>query len=152
MFIAEKAIVAVDAIADFLLHHLKAAGAYVVTQSSMLRRLESLLLENKDGHSAYKGRAASDILYLLGIYDQPDARVIVVETDNVNHPFICNDMMAPILPLVRAKNVDSAIELAQEIEGGNKHTAIMHSKHIDHLTACARALQVVLFVKNLNLE
>ena len=148
LFIAEKAIVAVDAVADFLLHHLRAAGTYVVTQPSMLQRLESLLLESKDGHSAYKGRAASDILYLLGIYDQPDARVIVVETDNINHPFICNDMMAPILPLVRAKDIDSAIELALEIEGGNKHTAIMHSKHIDHLTACARALQVVLFVKN----
>ena len=147
-FIAEKVIVAVDSVTDFLTHHLITAGAYVLTEENALKRLESLLLYSDEDSSAYKGRSAVDILYLLGVHDRLDTRLIVVEVDSINHPFVQNNLMAPILPLVRAKNVHVAIEMAKQIEGGCKHTAVMHSKHIDHLTACARELQVILFVKN----
>lgn len=146
-FIAEKALVAVDSIADFLLHHLVASGAYVITQETVLQRLESLLLEAEEGAPCYCGRSAGDILYLLGI-NEPNARLIVVPLDNMNHPFIQKNLMAPVLPMVRAKNVHRAIVMAKDIEKGMKHTAIMHSKHIDYLTACARELQVVMFIKN----
>ena len=147
-FIAEKAIVVVDSVADYLLHHLAKEGAYVVTDDVLMQKLEALAQESMQIPSSFKGRSAGDILYFLGIQNQQDARLIIVEVDNGNHPLLTNNLMAPILPLIRAKNVHRAITLAKEIEGGCKHTAIMHSKHIDHLTECARTLQVVLFVKN----
>ena len=41
-----------------------------------------------------------------------------------------------------------AIELAVKAEHGNRHTAHMHSKNIDHLTRFARAVETTIFVKN----
>ena len=54
----------------------------------------------------------------------------------------------PILPVVRVKDVDEGIELAVKIEGGNRHTATMHSKNVDNLTRFAREVQTTIFVKN----
>ena len=48
--------------------------------------------------------------------------------------------MMPILGIVRVKNIDEAIDLAVKAEHGNRHTAHMHSKNIDNLTAFARAV------------
>lgn len=146
-FIAEKALVVVDSVADFLLHHLRASGAYVIAEESTLQRLESLLLEGEEGSTSYRGRSAGDILFLLGI-QEPNAKLIVVPLDNANHPFVRKNLMAPVLPMLRTKNIQRAVILAKDIEGGVKHTAIMHSKHIDHLTDCARELQAIMFIKN----
>ena len=47
-------------------------------------------------------------------------------------------VMMPILPLVRVPNVDEAIDFAVEVEHGNRHTAMMHSKNVDKLTKMAK--------------
>ena len=54
----------------------------------------------------------------------------------------------PVIPLVRVRNVDEAIELAKEVEHGFGHTAVMHSKNIDHLHKMAKRIQTAIFVKN----
>ena len=56
--------------------------------------------------------------------------------------------MMPILGIVRVKDIDEAIDLAVKAEHGNRHTAHMHSKNIDNLTAFARAVETTIFVKN----
>ncbi|WP_434777905.1 aldehyde dehydrogenase [Neisseria sp. Ec49-e6-T10] len=141
--LSEKVIIAVDAIADFLLHHLVMNGAYLVSQTDMLRRLEYLLMSENQ----LKGRSATDILNLLGVYDQQDVKLLIIETDE-HHSFVWQDLMLPVLPFVRVKDVDNAINIAAQISGKNRHTAVMHSKHIDHLTRCAKTLQTVMFIKN----
>ena len=47
-----------------------------------------------------------------------------------DHPFVQIELMMPILPLVRVPNVDEAIDFAVEVEHGNRHTAMMHSKNV----------------------
>jgi acyl-CoA reductase-like NAD-dependent aldehyde dehydrogenase len=44
--------------------------------------------------------------------------------------------------------VEGAIQLAVDSEYGFRHTAVMHSKNIDHLSAMARAMDCSIFVKN----
>jgi propionaldehyde dehydrogenase len=56
--------------------------------------------------------------------------------------------MMPILSIVKVKDFDEALETAVEDEHGNRHTAIMHSKNVDNLTAMARAIDTTIFVKN----
>ena len=56
--------------------------------------------------------------------------------------------MMPIMPVVPMPDVYSAIDLAVESEHGFRHTAVMHSKHIDHMTHMARAMDCSIFVKN----
>lgn len=54
----------------------------------------------------------------------------------------------PIMPIVRVKDVKEGIRLAVEVEQGYRHTALMHSTNVEHMTAFARAVQTTIFVKN----
>ena len=65
-----------------------------------------------------------------------------------DHDFIQEELMMPILGIVRVKDINEAITLAVKAEHGNRHTAHMHSKNIDNLTAFARAVETTIFVKN----
>jgi acyl-CoA reductase-like NAD-dependent aldehyde dehydrogenase len=56
--------------------------------------------------------------------------------------------MMPIMPLVRVRDAEEAIRLAKSSEHGFRHTAVMHSKHLDHLDRMARVMDCSLFVKN----
>lgn len=56
--------------------------------------------------------------------------------------------MMPILAIVRVDNIDQAIDWAVEAEHGNRHSAHIHSKNVDHLTRFARAVETTIFVKN----
>ena len=65
-----------------------------------------------------------------------------------DHPFVQIELMMPILPVVRVDNVDEAIDFAVEVEHGNRHTAMIHSKNVDALTKMAKLIQTTIFVKN----
>ena len=83
----------------------------------------------------------------IGINVGPEIRCIICETD-FNHPFVQEELMMPILPIVRVDNIDQAIDLAVKAEHGNRHTAHMHSKNIDNLSRFAKAVETTIFVKN----
>ena len=44
--------------------------------------------------------------------------------------------------------IDDAIAMAVRAEHGNRHSAHIHSKNVDRLTAFARAVETTIFVKN----
>jgi len=54
----------------------------------------------------------------------------------------------PVLPICRVRSADAAIDLAVEVEGGNRHTAVMHSKNLDNLSRMAKLCNCSIFVKN----
>jgi acyl-CoA reductase-like NAD-dependent aldehyde dehydrogenase len=56
--------------------------------------------------------------------------------------------MMPIMPLVRVRDADEGIDLAKPAEHGFRHTAVMHSKDLDHLSRMAREMDCSIFVKN----
>ena len=58
------------------------------------------------------------------------------------------EMLMPVFPVVRVKDVGDGIREAVRAEGGRFHTAVMHSKNIDNLHAMARAVNTSIFVKN----
>lgn len=146
--IAEKEVIAVDSIADYLIFNMNQNGAYQITDKDLLDRLVKLVLdENLKIKTKFVGKSAKYILSKLGIEVDSDIKVIIMETDK-NHPFVQEELMMPILPIVRVNNVDEAIDLAVEVEHGNRHTAIMHSKNVDKLTKMARLIQTTIFVKN----
>lgn len=146
--IAEKEIIAVDEIADFLIFSMQKNGAYHVTDPNVVRKLVELVMNGKGGpNTAFVGKSAAYILEKIGISVDSDIRVILIETP-ADHPFVVSELMMPILPLVRVDNVDDAIELAIQVEHGNRHTAIMHSTNVLKLTKFAKLIQTTIFVKN----
>ena len=146
--IAEKEVIAVDSIADYLIFNMNKNGAYQITDKDLLDKLVKLVLNDKlKIKTEFVGKSAKYILSKLGIEVDSSIKVIIMETDK-DHPFVQEELMMPILPIVRVKDVDEAIDLAVEVEHGNRHTAMMHSKNVDKLTKMARLIQTTIFVKN----
>ncbi|MDK2784502.1 MAG: propionaldehyde dehydrogenase [Bacillota bacterium] len=146
--IAEKEIIAVESVADYLLFNLLKNGAVQLKDRRDIDRLAEVVL-TPEGKPSRKfiGRDAAVLLKAIGKEVPPETRGIVVEVEK-EHPFVQEELMMPILPLVRVRNVDEAIEFAVEVEHGNRHTAIMHSKNVDNMTRLAREIQTTIFVKN----
>ncbi|QHI71242.1 aldehyde dehydrogenase family protein [Aminipila terrae] len=146
--IAEKEVIAVDSIADYLIFNMKKSGAYEVKDSALIRQLEGLVInENGGPKTSFVGKSAQYILSYVGIQVGPEIKVIIMETPR-EHPFVQTELMMPILPVVRVNDVDEAIELAIQAEHGNRHTAMMHSRNVDKLTKMAKLIQTTIFVKN----
>ncbi len=153
--IAEKEVFAFSNIADELIGEMLRCGAYMIN-SEQAAALAKIVLEektNKAGKTVKTvsrtcvGRDADVILAKIGINVDKSIRCIICETDFM-HDFVQHELMMPILPIVRVENIEQAIELAVKAEHGNRHTAHMHSKNIDHLSAFAKAVETTIFVKN----
>ena len=154
--IAEKEVFAVNSIADELIASMLDNGAYQINAQQADALAKIVLVDSKNPKTGIVkktvsrdcvGRDAKVLLDKIGISVGDEVRCIICET-NFDHPFVQHELMMPILPIVRCKNVDEAIDLAVKAEHGNRHTAHMHSKNIDNLTRFARAVETTIFVKN----
>ena len=146
--IAEKEIIAVDSIADYLIFNMKKNGAYEIKDKATIDKLVELVTKDGKGpKTEFVGKSAQYILDKIGITVGPEIKVILMEADEF-HPFVQEELMMPILPLVRVKDVDTAIDMAIRVEHGFRHTAIMHSRNVDKLSKMAKLIQTTIFVKN----
>ncbi|MDD3218569.1 MAG: aldehyde dehydrogenase EutE [Lachnospiraceae bacterium] len=145
--IAEKEIVAIDSIADELLHYMVTEqGCYVINKEEQ-EKLISVVLANGRLNRKCVGRSAKVLLSMIGI-DVPDnIRCITFEGEK-EHPLIATELMMPILGIVRAKDFSDAVEKAVWLEHGNRHSAHIHSKNVDRITTYARAIDTAILVKN----
>ena len=153
--IAEKEVFAFANIADQLIAEMQRNGAYLITleQANALSKIVLEEKTNKAGKTVKTvsrhcvGRDADVLLAKIGVNVGKDVRCIICETDFM-HDFVQHELMMPILPIVRVSNIEEAIDLAVKAEHGNRHTAHMHSKNIDNLSAFAKAVETTIFVKN----
>ncbi|MDP6462008.1 MAG: aldehyde dehydrogenase family protein, partial [Gemmatimonadota bacterium] len=93
------------------------------------------------------GRDAGVILDAAGVDGPTDTRLLVAEVD-AGHPFLWSELMMPVLGITRARDVDTAIDFAREVEGGNRHSASIYSRNIEKLSRMARVIDCSIFVKN----
>ncbi|MCE0495500.1 aldehyde dehydrogenase family protein [Vibrio salinus] len=147
--IAEKEVIVVNEVADYLIHCMKKSGAYLLCDPQLIQKLQSLVINDKGTGpaTAFVGKDARYLLEQIGIRAPAEIKVILIEAERT-HPFVIHELMMPILPVVRVDNVDEAIDLAVKVEHGNRHTAMMHSMNVEKLTKMARQIQTTIFVKN----
>ncbi len=145
--IAEKEVVAVDSITDYLIFEMQKNGAYLIKDENTIQKLVDLTLKNGSPNRKYVGRDAKVILKDVGIEVGDEIKVIIMETCK-KHTFAVEEMLMPILPIIRVKNALEGIEVAKELEHGLRHTSMIHSKNIDILTKYAREMETTILVKN----
>jgi propionaldehyde dehydrogenase len=145
--IAEKELIVVDEVADYLIFNMKGNGAFFIDDPKLMNRLEELIFTDGNLNKNYIGKSAQYILDCLGITYGEGVKVISMETP-LDHPFVQEELMMPILPVVRVKHFNDALEAAVEVEHGYQHTAIMHSTNVDRLSTMAKEIQTTIFVKN----
>ena len=145
--IAEKEIVAVDSVADELMNYMiSEQGCYLISQEEQ-DKLTATVITPKGLNRKCVGRDARTLLSMIGIQASENIRCIVFEGEK-EHPLIAEELMMPILGLVRAKDFDDAVEKAVWLEHGNRHSAHIHSKNVDNITKYAKAIDTAILVKN----
>jgi aldehyde dehydrogenase len=154
--IGEKEVFVLDKVADKLMSEMEKAGA-VRLNHSQLESLSKAAFTFKEGHGAgcpepvlnraLIGKDASVLAKAAGMNVPEKTELLFAETD-AGHVFVKEEQMMPFVPIVRVKSVEEGIEAAKEAEHNYKHTSIIHSHDVEHMTAMARALDTTLFVKN----
>ncbi len=149
----EKTTIVVDTVADALVRGMVDAGAYRLKEHE-LRRLERVIFKemgapNKPGaiNPAWIGKDASALLAEIGVSVEGDVRLLVAEVP-VEHSLVWTEQMMPVMPVVRVRDVDAAIDLAVRSEHGFRHTASIHSTNVDTITRMARAMNCSIMVAN----
>lgn len=145
--IAEKEIVVVDKVADELMHHMIAEqGCYLASKEEQ-DALISVVLKGGQLNRSCVGRDARTLLQMIGV-DAPDNIRCITFEGPKEHPLITEELMMPILGVVRADSFEDAVEKAVWLEHGNRHSAHIHSKNVDHITTYAKAIDTAILVKN----
>lgn len=145
--VVEKEIIATQRAADPLKKALLASGAIELGQYQT-KRLEKILLSpNGLPNKQWIGKDIQLILQQIGINPDPSIRLAIIET-NPNHPFARLEMLMPILPFIRVRDIHAAIDLAYELEAGCFHTAVIHSRNVEHLHHMAVKMNTSILVKN----
>lgn len=153
--IAEKEVFVFNNVKQQLIAEMLKNGAMLISAAEADALAQIVLVDKTDKNGNTKkivnrkcvGRDADVLLAMIGKQVGKEVRCIICEA-GFDHPFVQNELMMPILPIVGVSNIDEAIELAVKAEHGNRHTAHMHSKNIDHLSRFAKAVETTIFVKN----
>lgn len=142
----EKNIIATRACADELKKSLIKHGA-VELNNYQTKQLEKIIVQDGHPNKKWVGKDIQLILQQIGLNVDPSKRLAIAETD-ANHPFAKLELLMPVLPFIRANNVDEAIEIAYQLEDGCFHTSVMHSTNIASLHKMAVKMNTSIFVKN----
>ena len=146
--IAEKEVVAVDAICDQLMKYMiEEQGCYLASKEVQDKLVKTVFTEKGALNRKCVGRSAKVLLGMVGVEVSDNIRCIIFEGPK-EHPLIAEELMMPILGIVRAKDFKEAVAAAVWLEHGNRHSAHIHSKNVDRITEYARAMDTAILVKN----
>ncbi len=154
--IGEKEVFVLDKVADELMSEMEKAGA-VRLNPAQLDSLTRAAFTFPAGHGAgcpepvvnrsLIGKDPSVLAKGAGM-TVPDRTELLFAETGQDHLFVKEEQMMPFIPIVRVRSVEEGIEAAKVAEHNYKHTSIIHSHDVEHMTAMARALDTTLFVKN----
>jgi acyl-CoA reductase-like NAD-dependent aldehyde dehydrogenase len=149
----EKLVIVVESAADELLRQMQANNSYLLKEYE-LKKLERVIFTEmgapgKPGriNPLWIGKNAGVILAEIGIQFGDELRLALAEVP-AEHPLVWTEQMMPVMPVVRARSVDEAIDLAIRAEHGCGHTASIYSRDVNAITRMARDIDVSIFVAN----
>lgn len=150
---AEKEVLMTDRCADSIISRMRADNRVYELSAAQMDQLGSIVIKeggkgtdpilNRD----YVGRNASVLAKAIGLDISGDIKLLWGIVDE-NHVFMWTEQMMPVLPFARTGDIDRTVNLAVQMEGGNGHTAIMHSLNVENLSKMARKAACSIFVKN----
>src|SRR3989338_3752033 len=151
---AEKEVIVTRAAREMLIQSMRQdARTYELSSPQMEALTKVVIKEGGRGckdpvlNRDFVGKDAPVIARAIALNLPDSVRLLWSQVPN-DHPFVWTEQLMPVMPVTVASDVDAAIELAYEAEGGNHHTAAMHSLNVDHLTRMARRMQCSIYVKN----
>ena len=153
--VGEKEVFVLDSVADKLMAAFSRNGGHALN-ATQLARLTSVAFSTKADaggcshpvlNRSFVGVDAEVLAQHAGANAPAGTQLLFAETD-ADHPFVIEEQMMPMIPIVRVKSVEEGIAAAIRAEHGYKHSAMIHSLNVEHMTMMARALDTTVFVKN----
>ncbi len=149
----EKLVIVVESVADRLLRAMTANASHVLLGHE-LKKIERVIFKEM-GEPGKRGRInprwigqnAGAILAEIGLTNDPRLRLVVADVP-AEHPLVWTEQMMPVMPVVRVRDVEQAIDLAIRAEHGCGHTASIYSRDVNAITKMAREIDVSIFVAN----
>ncbi|MGO9307611.1 MAG: aldehyde dehydrogenase family protein [Spirochaetia bacterium] len=149
----EKEIFVVEGVADRLKQEMRGRGAFELTGIQILAVTRAVLPQDagpgrhSPPNKELVGQDPAVIARAAGIDVPADTRLLFMDVES-SHPLVWSEQLMPVIPLVRVRNADEAIDLAVKAEHGFRHTAMIHSHDIEKLSRMAKVMNCSLFVKN----
>lgn len=153
--IGEKAVFVVSSVFNRFCEELQKAGAARI-DSNALARLTSAAFTFKEGdggcsHAAVNralvGADPAKLAEHAGVSVPTGTQMLFAETD-ADHAFVQEEQMMPMMPIVSCPDFESAVREAKRAEHNYRHSAIIHTKDVDHMTYMAKEMDTTIFVKN----
>jgi aldehyde dehydrogenase len=152
--IAEKEVFCTAAAFDPMMAAMEKAGA-VRLSANEIERLTAVAIatvgEGEHRHQVaakeFIGKDAAVLARAAG-RDVPATTELLFGETSVSNPFVSVEQMMPFVPFVRCTDIDDCIAKAKHFEHGFRHTAIIHTNNVRHMTKMGRAMDTTLFVKN----
>ncbi|RRG06303.1 MAG: aldehyde dehydrogenase EutE [Lactobacillus sp.] len=145
---AEKEVVVEASVKDELVRKMQAEGGYLVTDPAAIQKLVDMTITDKGTPDRkYVGKDATYIMDAAGISYTGKPKEILLEA-KADHPLVTTEMLMPILPVVTCPDFDSVLKTAVIVEGGNHHTASIHSENLPHINQAAHRMNTSIFVVN----
>ena len=150
---SEKEIFVVESVADRLKEKLKKYGAYEISASQGQELIKHIFKEIKEPgkpgviNMDYIGKTPQFILKSIGLEVGPEVQIVILETGH-DHPLVWTEQIMPVLPFVRCRDVDQAIDRALAAEQNFGHTMAIHSNDLNNIRKMAGKASCASFVKN----
>jgi acyl-CoA reductase-like NAD-dependent aldehyde dehydrogenase len=144
--IVEKELFVVEKVADPLKKVMIRNGAFEMNERQ-LRAVEKIVIVDDHPSRDFVGKDAAVIAKAAGFSVPEDTKLLFAEVAE-SHPLVQLEMLMPVFPFVRVRDVEEAIAAAVRAEHGFFHTAVMHSRNVDHLSEMASRVNTSIFIKN----
>jgi acyl-CoA reductase-like NAD-dependent aldehyde dehydrogenase len=148
--IAEKEIFVVEKVFEPFMREMEKAGNVRLTTRQM-DELGKKALSLSGKHwligRDYVGKSATVLGAAIGLRVPESVPLLFGETDRM-HPWVVAEQMTCCIPVVRVKDFDEGIIVAQKAEHRFKHTASVHTKDMERATRFTRTLDCTIHVIN----
>jgi len=150
--ISEKEAYVVAEVWDRMLAAMEAAGACRLTPQQM-DQLAQVCIQpgGEGGHPVavrkFVGADPQVLAQQVGATAAAGCRLLFGQT-GPDHPFVQAEQMMPVLPFVKCDTFEQAVGYAKQAEHGFGHTAVIHSRLVDHMTYMGKEMDTTIFVKN----
>jgi aldehyde dehydrogenase len=154
--IGEKAVFVVGSVYNRFCEELTKAGAARIN-AQQLEKLTAAAFTFKPGEGggcshasvnrALVGADPSKLAEHAGATIPHGTQMLFAETD-ANHAFVQEEQMMPMMPIVSCPDFETAVREAKRAEHNYRHSAIIHTLDVNHMTYMAKEMDTTIFVKN----
>ena len=144
--VGEKVVFPVEEIADRLIREMQKEGAFLVEPVDV-PKLERVCFPEGRLNRELVGKDATFILKQAGISAPEGTKIAILEA-SLDSPLVMEEQLMPVVPIVRAKDFEQALEFCKRAERGWGHTSIIHSRDTGRISRFVREMRTVVLIVN----